>query len=87
LKNNVFTIIEKEYSKDIKLTITIKEDLIYIDGSKKTLKWLAKIIDAYADQDWEDDFFIEPKGAGSIYFNKNSTHGVYLYNTDFKKKK
>jgi len=87
MKENVFKVLRKIYSKDIKLTIKVKEDLVFIDGSKKSLKWLATIIDTFAEQDFEDDFWIKPKGPGSDYFKRTSTHGIYFYNTDFKKKK
>lgn len=87
MKENVFQVLRKIYSKDIKLTIKVKEDFVFIDGSRKSLKWLAKIIDTFAEQDFEDDFWIKPKGPGSVYFKRNSTHGIYLYNTDFKKAK
>jgi hypothetical protein len=86
MTENVFKVLGKIYSKDIKLTIKVKEYLIFIDGSRKSLKWLAKIIDTFAQQDYEDDFWIKPKGPGSTYFKRSSTHGIYIYNTDFKKK-
>lgn len=87
MENNVFQLIEEEFSEDIKLKLTVKDGLVFIDGSGKSLKWLAKVMDAYAGQDFEDDFWITPKGPGSVYFSKGSTHGIYLYNTDFKKKR
>ena len=87
MKENVFQVLRKIFSKDIKLTIKVKEDLVFIQGSRKSLKWLAIIIVAFAEQDFEDDFWIKPKGLGSRYFKRGSTHGIYLYNTDFKKAK
>jgi hypothetical protein len=85
MKKTVDQVIEELFSGDIKIKVTVGKDLIFIDGSGKSLKWFSKIIEAYAEQDFEDDFWIKPKGPGSIYFKRNSTHGIYLYNTDFKK--
>ncbi len=86
MKKNVFQVIEKSFSPDIKLTVKEAKRLIYIEGSSESLKWLAKIIKAYAGQNFEDDFWITPKGPGSAYFTKKSTHGIYLYNTDIAEK-
>lgn len=87
MKKTVDKIIDEIFSKDIKLKLSVDKDLVFIDGSAKSLKWFAKIIDTYADQDFEDAFWIKPKGPGSTYFKRGSTHGIYLYNTDFKKTK
>jgi hypothetical protein len=87
MKKSVDHFIEELYSEDIKLKITVKDDYIFIDGSGKSLKWLSKIIGKYSEQDFEDAYRLHPKGPGSIYYKKGSTHGIYLYNTDNRKKK
>ena len=84
IKKNVFEIMKEIYSPKVKLKIRVEKHFIYVEGSKISLEWLSQIIHAYANQDYEDDFWIEPNGAGATYFSRNSKMGLYLFNTDFK---
>lgn len=81
-KNNVFRLMADIYSPDIKLRVRSRDGKMHIEGSRKSLRWLAQVIRAYSDQRFDDDFWIEPKGPGSTYFSRGSTHGIYLYNSD-----
>jgi len=85
--SSVFQILRRSYSSQIKLNIRTRRGLVEIQGSARSLKWLAKIIQAYADQKFPDDFCIKPKGPGNSYFKSNSKFGIYLFNTDFKNSK
>jgi hypothetical protein len=85
--SSVLQILRRSYSSQIKLNITTRRGLVEIQGSARSLKWLAKIIQAYAYQNFPDDFWIKPKGPGHSYFSSNSKFGIYLYNTDFRNSK
>lgn len=87
MAKTVNQVIRSHNNEKIKLTVGTDDNFIYLEGSKKSLKWLAEIIDAYAEQPFADDYWIQPKGAGNSYFTRKSTHGIYMLNTDLVKPK
>ncbi|MDP3148288.1 MAG: hypothetical protein Q8N83_04070 [Ignavibacteria bacterium] len=87
MAKTVNQVIRSHNNEKIKLTVGTDDNFIYLEGSKKSLKWLAEIIDAYAEQPFADDYWIRPKGAGNSYFTRKSTHGIYMLNTDLVKPK
>lgn len=87
MTKTVNQVIGSHENEKIKLAVRTDDDFIYLEGSKKSLKWLAEIIDAYAEQPFADDYWMHPKDAGSKYFTKMATHGIYMLNTDLVKPK
>ena len=83
---NVFRLMAEINSPEIKLIVKARDGMVRIEGSRKSLRWLSQVIQAYSDQRFEDDFWIKPKGPGSVYFAKSATHGIYLLNSDTLKK-
>lgn len=62
-----------------KLKVEILEDSeALIEGDKTSLEFLANYILAYVSGD-EHARNINPNGAGSDFFKKGSTHGLYLH--------
>jgi hypothetical protein len=72
--------ISKNIRKKIILNVQVEGGFVYVEGSKKALSWLILV---YANENFKDNFRIHPEGAGSAYFKKGSTHGLYIHNTDF----
>ena len=55
-----------------------EELYVLLEGSRKALRMLGEMLIATADQKAGFDFAIHPRGSGTIFFNKASTHGIYL---------
>ena len=67
------------------MTIDVDKEYVYIEGSKKSLKWLSQAIEIYSNQNIEDVLSIHPRAAGSKYFNKVVKRGICVFRTDLKK--
>ena len=74
---------EKKRKK--KLTVqTYKEeeteaDMILIEGEADALEFLGNVFLAQAKYQEECNFYFGPRTAGSGFFTKNSTHGIYIH--------
>ena len=73
---------EKYFDKDVKLTVIVENDMVYIEGSRIDLEFLGKLLLAQASYSKDDSFHISPTGAGSGLFNKNSTAGICIQRID-----
>jgi hypothetical protein len=71
----------EEYStNDIKINIMDVDDMIIIEGTSDTLKFLGNLLLAHANGNFDDcGFSISPTGAGSIFFDNNSVKGLYIH--------
>lgn len=87
MSKTINEIINLYEGKKIKIIVKIDKEFVYIEGSAISLKFLAQILNAYADQNFPDDFWISPNGPGNRYFKKDSKHGIYFWNTDFDERK
>lgn len=68
-----------KYSKEkIAINIECDEDMVFIRGSKLSLKFLGELFIAQAKFEKDDGFQIEPNGPGNIFFNKKSKFGLYI---------
>ena len=54
------------------------EHYVLLEGDREALRMLGEMLIATADQTADFDFSMHPRGAGIIFFNKASTHGLYL---------
>ena len=56
--------------------------VVLIEGSQASLRFLAELLLAVADDPQDDGFSISPTGPGSVYFNRQQSElGLYLYRT------
>lgn len=62
-----------------------KPSMVLVEGPASALKFLAQLLNAVADEQEEDSFFISPSGAGSFHFSSTSELGVYIHKTQNKR--
>ena len=48
---------------------------------------MAETLNAYADQNFQDDYWMSPNGPGNRYIPKDSKHGINFWNTDYDESK
>ncbi|HEV7644707.1 MAG TPA: hypothetical protein VGO50_12240 [Pyrinomonadaceae bacterium] len=68
--NLIVRLLEKEEPEE--------NDMVLIEGSSQALSFLGKLLLAHAE-DEEDGVQISPKGAGRVFFSKESTLGIYIH--------
>ena len=51
---------------------------VVLSGQRDALKMLAMLLLAVAEHESSDGFGIDPRGAGSLLFSKDATHGIYI---------
>ncbi len=83
---NIKQVIEKYADNPSKLTARtftesgeIKETFVLFEGGADALRFLGEAILAFADSDSGCNWDIHPQGAGNIYFDNDSTVGIYLH--------
>jgi len=83
---NLKEVIEKYAKNPSKLTVRtfvergeITETFVLLEGEVDALRFLGEAILAFANSDPGCDWDIHPKGAGNIYFGRDSTAGIYLH--------
>jgi len=78
-------------TQKVDLTIRMLEDdededgqypMILIEGKSNALKMLAEILLAVSDETVDGGFFISPFGAGSAFFSKSATLGIYIHSLE-----
>jgi|GEM_PF-5632207 hypothetical protein len=79
-------VIDSYIKKRVKLNIQIYGENVYLEGSTTTLKFLSEILGAYAEQDFQDNFYMSPKHAGFKYFPYDAKYGIGFWNTDYDEK-
>jgi hypothetical protein len=55
------------------------ETFVLFEGDAAALRFIGEAILAFADSNVSCNWDIHPRGAGSVYFGKDSTVGVYLH--------
>lgn len=66
-------------TKRAKLTVRkLDRDTVLIEGSSESLKFLAHIILALAEEE-DCGFEMSPNGAGNAWFTKEAKLGIYLH--------
>ena len=85
---NLKEVIEKYADNPSKLTVRtfkergeITETFVLLEGEAAALRFLGEAILAFANSDSGCNWDIHPKGAGNIYFGRDSTAGIYLHKT------
>jgi len=58
----------------------ITDNWVFIEGNSEALIFLGKLLISQAKYKRDCSFFIGPKSAGNLFFNKKkSTHGLYIH--------
>jgi hypothetical protein len=65
----------------LQLKLTVQDDFVHVEGTAESLLFLSKLIAAQAKCD-DDSFFISPFCAGSAWFTRDSTKGLYIQRID-----
>ena len=83
---NIKDVTEKYVNNQSKLTVRTftepgetPETFVLLEGEADALRFIGEAILALANSDYGCNWDIHPKGAGNIYFDKNSTMGIYLH--------
>jgi len=72
-------VVDRFAEKGAKLTVKLLERTdVLIEGDANSLEFLANYILAYINGG-EHSLNINPKSAGSIFFNSDSTKGLYIH--------
>lgn len=63
----------------VRLTVKLLDSTtVLIEGSPASLRFLSELILAHVDGN-EDGRRLSPTDAGQVFFDKKSTHGLYLH--------
>jgi len=67
-------------NKNIQLKINLLEnEIILIEGDSISLKFLGELLIAQSRSTKDCGCSIDPKGAGSTFFNEDSKYGLYIH--------
>ncbi|MBA3712288.1 MAG: hypothetical protein H0W76_07535 [Pyrinomonadaceae bacterium] len=65
--------------RDVKLTCRMMDGFVLPEGTEETLEFLGKLFLAQAHDESSCKKSLEPNGAGSIFFTKESNVGIYIH--------
>ncbi len=68
---------EEYAAKNVKLTVRLLDDEdVLIEGNSEALEFLGQLLLAHAAE--EHGRHLGPDGAGSVFFSRESTKGIYI---------
>lgn len=67
------------YVKRITDGADYKDNMVFIEGDAESLEFLGNLILAKSIEEYEFGCQIGPRVAGKIFFNRDSTHNLYIY--------
>ena len=74
---------ERHSDRGVKLSISLlDEGMVLVEGDRSSLEFLAELIKAQARYESDCGFSIQPGGAGSLFFGKDSKLGIYIHRTN-----
>lgn len=66
--------------RGVSLSISLLDDeVVLIEGDRVSLEFLGELIKSQSLFDKDCGFSIEPRGAGSVFFQEGSPLGVYIH--------
>jgi hypothetical protein len=63
----------------VKDSADYKDNMVFIEGDAESLEFLGNLLLAKSIEEDYDGREIGPRVAGNIFFNRDSTHNLYIY--------
>jgi hypothetical protein len=70
---------EQSAKAGIRISIRDLDELILIEGDRRALEFLGRLLIAQAESERDCGFGLSPAGPGSALFAEDSTHGFYIH--------
>jgi hypothetical protein len=87
MKNKFNDVCKKYASKKVKVKVWVDKETVFIEGTENSLRFLGELFLAQSKKNQDCGFGIGPKSAGSSFFSKDSTFGIYIHRTPCKEHK
>jgi hypothetical protein len=87
MKNKSDDICKKYTTKKVKVKIWIDKEIVFIEGNETSLRFLSELFLAQSKKNQDCGFQLGPNLAGSSFFMKDSTCGIYIHRIPCEHKK